>query len=325
MKAVWRRSLALLLTALSVAPAGWAQGAYPNRPVKVIVGYVPGGGPDVAARILAKPLTEILKQPFVVENRPGAGATTATAFVAKSAPDGYTLLLGETGQLVIAPFIYKQVGYDPEKDLTPISLFRHAPLLLVANPKFPAKTIQELIREAKANPGKFDVGSSGIGSLHHIAIEAFKAGAGVDIKHVPYKGSGQSLTAAIAGEVPLLVTSLTAALPQINAGKLNLLAVTTAERIPPFPNVPSISEFVKDYDFASESGLLGPAGLPQDVVARLSAGVKQAVSGSDMREEAKNSQTILNFSTPEEYAENIRRNLRRYERAIKAGKITSAD
>ena len=313
------RHLALAATALMAIATGASGQDYPSKPVKIIVGYVPGGGPDFVARTFGQRLSEILGQPFVVENKPGAGGTTATALVAKAPADGYTLLLGETGQLVIAPYVYKNLAYDTVKDFTAVSMVASGPLILVANASI--KTPQDLIREAKAKPGKIDYGSSGIGTIHHIAMEVFKADAGLDMTHIPYKGSGQSITSALAGEVPVLVTSMTAAAPHISAGKLNLVAVTSGARHPGYLDVPSLSEIVKDYDYSSEMGLLAPAGLPPSVLARLSRAIKQAAESPDLLEAFKKTSTIVKYTTPEEYAENLRRNLKKYERAVRVAKV----
>lgn len=314
--------LALTATAMMAIASGLFAQEYPSKPVKIIVGYVPGGGPDFVARSLGQKLTEILGQPFVVENRPGAGATTATAQVARMPADGYTLLLGETGQLVIAPFIYKNLAYDPVKDFTPISLVgTSSGMLLVSNPRSSIKTIQDLVREAKANPGKIDYGSSGIGSIHHIAMEVFKADAGLDIMHIPYKGSGQSVASILAGDVPLLFTSVPAAGSHIRAGTLSLLAVSAPNRMSAYPDIPSLSEIVKDYDYLSEMGLLAPAGLPAEVLAKLSKAIKLAAESPDLLEAFKKNHYILKYTTPAEYAENIRRNLKKYERAVRIAKV----
>lgn len=314
--------LALTATAMMAIATGLFAQEYPSKPVKIIVGYVPGGGPDFVARSLGQKLTEILGQPFVVENRPGAGATTATAQVARMPADGYTLLLGETGQLVIAPFIYKNLAYDPVKDFTPISLVgTSSGMLLVSNPRSSIKTIQDLVREAKANPGKIDYGSSGIGSIHHIAMEVFKADAGLDIMHIPYKGSGQSVASILAGDVPLLFTSVPAAGSHIRAGTLSLLAVSAPNRMSAYPDIPSLSEIVKDYDYLSEMGLLAPAGLPAEVLAKLSKAIKLAAESPDLLEAFKKNHYILKYTTPAEYAENIRRNLKKYERAVRIAKV----
>ena len=316
------KQLALAAATMLAFVAGALAQEYPTKPVKIIVGYVPGGGPDFVARSLGQKLTEILGQPFVVENRPGAGATTATAQVARMPADGYTLLLGETGQLVIAPFMYKNLAYDPVKDFTPISLVgTSSGMLLVSNPRSSIKTIQDLVREAKANPGKIDYGSSGIGSIHHIAMEVFKADAGLDIMHIPYKGSGQSVASILAGDVPLLFTSVPAAGSHIRAGTLSLLAVSAPNRMSAYPDIPSLSEIVKDYDYLSEMGLLAPAGLPAEVLAKLSKAIKLAAESPDLLEAFKKNHYILKYTTPAEYAENIRRNLKKYERAVRIAKV----
>ncbi len=309
--------------ALLVAPGAFAQQDYPNKPVKIIVGYPPGGGPDFAARTLGKKLTEILGQPFIVENRPGAGGTTATAYVAKMPADGYTLLLGTIGELVIAPYIYKNLQYNTAKDFTPISIIYSTPLLLVSNSSKlpPIRNIQDLIREAKARPGKIDVGTSGIGSIHHLTMEMFKYSAGLDMMHIPYKGSGQSITAILAGDVPILFTAVTGAGPHIATGKLNLLAVTSANRLPDYPDVPALSEILKDFDYTVDNGLLAPAGLPPEVLSKLSRAIKQAMESPDLVEAFRKNSSIARYTTPEEYAESIRRDLKKYERAVKFAKI----
>jgi tripartite-type tricarboxylate transporter receptor subunit TctC len=320
------KQLALAAATMVAFVTGALAQEYPGKPVKIIVGYVPGGGPDFVARSLGQKLTEILGQPFVVENRPGAGATTATAQVAKMPADGYTLLLGETGQLVIAPSIYKKLAYDPVKDFTPISLVgTSSGMLLVSNSKSSIKTIHDLLREAKANPGKVDYGSSGIGTIHHIAMEVFKTDAGLNVTHIPYKGSGQSITSVLAGEVPLLITSVPAAASHIQAGNLNLLAVSSPNRMAAYPDTPSLSEIVKDYDYLSEMGLLAPAGLPADVLAKLSKAIKQAAESQDLLDAFKKNHYILKYTTPAEYAENIQRNLKKYERAVRIAKVPVND
>jgi len=315
-----RRALALAFASLALAPCAFAQD-YPNRPVKVIVGYVAGGGPDVIARALSQKLGEILGQPFVVENRPGAGATLATAQVARSVADGYTLMVGETGQLVIAPYTYKSLPYSTLKDLTPIAQIVSEPVLLVSNPKSGIRNLQDLIREAKNNPGKLSYGSSGIGTIHHISAEAFKAGLGLDMQHVPYKGSGQSVPGILAGDVPVLTSGYGGVIPHIRSGALNLLAVTTPTRLPSLPETPSLSEVVKGYDFPSETGLLAPAGLPPAVVNKLAAAVKQAMESPEVVAKFKSTAITLTYKSPSEYAEHLKTTLKKYETATAQAKI----
>ena len=311
----------LAFACLGFAAASHAQD-YPNRPVKLLVGYVPGGGPDMVARALAQKLTEILGQPFVVENKPGAGGTLATGVAAKSAADGYTLLVGETGQLVIAPNIYKNISYKTLKDFVPVALVSSEPLLLVSSNKSGIKTLQDLVQQAKAQPGIISYGSSGIGTIHHMAGEVLKSGFGLDLMHVPYKGSGQSVPAILSGDVPILVSSFAGAGSHIRAGTLNLLAVTTAGRLPSMPNVPAVSEMIKGYEFPSEVGILAPAGLPSAVLNKLSAAIKLACDSPDFAAKFKETSTIVTYKTPAEYTQNLKTNLKKYADAAKLAGIS---
>ena len=310
----------LVVASLVLAASSHAQD-YPNRPVKLLVGYVPGGGPDMVARALAQKLSEILGQPFVVENKPGAGGTLATGIAAKSLADGYTLLVGETGQLVIAPYVYKNLSYKTLKDFSPVALVSSEPLLLVSSNKSGIKTVQDLVQQGRAHPGTLSYGSSGVGTIHHIAGEVFKSGLGLDLMHIPYKGSGQSVPAVLSGDVPVLVSSFAGAGSHIRAGTLNLLAVTTAGRIPSMPNVPAVSEIIKGYEFPSEVGILAPAGLPLAVLNKLSAAIKLACDSPDFLAKFKETSTILTYKSPAEYAENLKTNLQKYADAAKLSKV----
>lgn len=313
-------ALALGLAATSGARAQAAGDNYPVRPVKLIVGYVPGGSPDTVARIVSQRLGQILGQPVVVENRAGAGGTLATAQVAKAPADGYTLLLGETGQLVIAPWITKNLSYDVIRDFTPVGMVGTTPLVLVANAKTGIRTLQDLVREARAKPGTLNYGSSGNGTIHHIAGEVFKADAGIDLMHVPYKGSGQSVPAVISGDVQVLMTSLTTVLPFVQAGTVNLLGVTSAARYGDLPNVPAIGEVVKDYDYSSEMGILAPSGTPAPVINKLSQALREALNSAEVQKQFKLGSIVPLYTTPAGYTDNLRRNLRKYEQAVNIAK-----
>ena len=319
------KQIALLM--VSTLPFGLLAFAqeYPTRAVKIIVGNPAGGGPDTVARAFAQKLGELLGQPFVVDNRPGAGATTATGQVAKSPADGYTLLAGETGQLFVAPYVYKSLAYDTGKDFTPISMVATTAVIVVAHPKSGINSLQDLIREAKARPGKIDYGSSGIGSIHHISMATFIDDAGIDLVHVPYKGSGQSVSSILAGEIPILATAGAAGGSHIAAGKLIPLGVTTSYRLPGYPNVPPIGEVVKGFDFASETGFLAPAGLPPQVLNKLANAIQQAAQMPDLVENLRKSGIVVKATTPAEYADNIRVNLKKYERAVKIAKIPTTE
>ncbi len=306
---------------LVAASLGVGAQEYPNKPVKITGGYVAGGGSDMIARALSLRLGEILGQPFVVENKPGAGGVMATAQLAKMPADGYNLLLGETGQLVIAPHLHKSLPYDTLKDFTPIALITTDPMLLVAHPKAKLATVQDLIREAKSRPGRIDYASSGVGAIHHIAEEAFKAKAGLHITHIPYKGSGQSIPAALSGEVPLLATTVTAAQPHLRSGALIPLAVTSSRRVPILPQVPALGELVPDYEYSSEVGILAPAGLPPAITAKLAAAIKKAVESPEFVAQFKGTSVSVTYGGPAEYAENLRRNLKKYEHAVQGANI----
>ena len=311
----------IVLAALPIAATSALGQDYPNRPVKVIVGYAAGGAPDSAARVLNQKLTQILGQSFVSENKPGASGTLATAYVATSPPDGYTLLLGDSA-LVIVPHIIKGLPYDTIKDLTPVSRFYlSGGILIVSNAKTSIKTLEDLIREAKANPGKLSYGSSGFGSIHHIFMEVFKASTGVNIVHIPYKGTGQSTPAILSGEIPVLLSAMPSMWPHLKTGKINLLAVGSNVRLVSHPDVPSLSEFIKDFDFATDFGILGPAGLAPEVLTRLSGAIKQATESPDFIDKFKESGATIEFASPGEYADSIRRKLRIYEQAIKRANI----
>jgi tripartite-type tricarboxylate transporter receptor subunit TctC len=294
---------------------------YPNRTVRILVGYVAGGSPDFVARALAQKLTDLLNQPFVVENKPGGGGVTATAQIVKLPADGYTLLMGDTSQLGIAPYIFKSLPYDTLKDLTPIAGLTSEPLMLVSSAKSNIKSLSELVQLVKTNPGKINYGSSGVGSIHHIAMESFKADAGLDMVHIPYKGSGQSVPAILAGDVPILVTAYTASAPHIKAGTLNLLAVTSGKRWSRFPDIPSVAEVVKDFDFSAETGVLAPAGLPPAITNKLAQAIKQASESSDFLSKFKETGFSIGYMNPAEYTEQVKKNLRKYERAVSLAKI----
>ena len=321
----WMRSALLgLAIAGGLISSAIAQ-SYPNRPVKVIVGYVPGAtGPDFSARVISEKLTQLLGQSFIVENKPGAGGTLATAFVAAAPADGYTLLLGETGQLEIAPYLYKSLPYKTLRDLTPISMLTDgAGIVLVSNAKTTSiRSIPDLIREAKANPGKLNYGSAGIGSIHHLVMETFKDGVGADIAHIPYKGGGQALPAFLGGEVSILVAALQTVWPHVRAGTVHLLAVSGPKRLGVIPDVPSLSEFIKGYGLESQLGVLGPAGMPPEIVNTLSNAIKAALESPDVREKLSAGGTrTIRWSTGKEYGEVIGDNLKKYEQAVRLANI----
>jgi tripartite-type tricarboxylate transporter receptor subunit TctC len=324
MRAIARFCFCALLTPLFAATGAGAQG-YPNKPIKLIVGYVPGAtGPDFSARTVAPKLSQILGQPVVVENKPGAGGTIATAMVINSPADGYTLLLGETGQLEIAPYVYKDLPYKTLSDLTPIGMMTDgAGIVLVANTKTTnIRSIPDLIRQAKEKPGKLSYGSAGIGTIHHLVMEAFKDGVGIDVTHVPYKGGGQALPAFLAGDVQILVAAYQTVAQHVQAGSAVVLGASGGKRLPALPNVPTLGEYVKDYSMESQLGILGPPNMPPEVVQKLSQALKSALESPDVREKLSAGGTRpIRWTSPEDYKEIIRKNLQSFERAVRLANV----
>ncbi len=279
---------------------------YPSKPIKIVVGYVPGGSPDFIARTLAQRMSELTKEPVLVDNKPGAGGSTAATFVGKSNPDGYTLFLGDTSHL----------SESLLKDLLPVSSITSEPLLLVSSTKSSIKSIQDLIQEAKAHPGEINYGSSGIGSIQHIAMEAFNAEAGLRIIHVPYKGSGQSVPAILAGDVPILMTSYTATASHIKTGQLTLIAVSSAKRFAKFPAVPSLSELIKDYDYTSETGIMTTSGVSAMVHQKLISIIKRVSEDAQFISKFKDTALSINFVPYPEFSEELKKGLKKYQRSM---------
>jgi tripartite-type tricarboxylate transporter receptor subunit TctC len=306
---------ALLLWALAAASVAQE---FPNRPIKVIVPYAAGGLPDTMTRIVGVRIGEQLRQQIVVENRGGAGGITGTEAVAKAAPDGYTLLVADVGQVAINPHIFSKLPYDAERDLAPVTLLGTTGLFLCVHPSVPASSFKELIAYIRGNPGHVNYGSSGAGSIHHLASEALKVALGLSIVHVPFKGMGQAVPALLGGQVTLLYSALPAIEPHVKAGKVKLLAVSTAKRSMQAPDVPTVAELgVPGYDFAPEIGLLAPGGTPAPVIQKLAMEFARAV---------KHPETVKRFgqlgidavgSTPAEYAGMIRAASRRYAEVVR--------
>ena len=281
--AVTSCAAALVLTALLPSASTHAQD-YPDRPVKVIVPTPPGGPVDVIARIAANSLQTALGKAFVVENRAGAGNTIGSKDAAEAAPDGYTLLYSSASGLVIAPLLHPDAGYDPLKSFDPIALVGESSNILVVNPSVPAQTVPELVAYAKANPGKVNFSSGGIGVLPHLIGEMFKARARVDIVHVPYKGGGPSINDVVAGNVQMTFEGTSVLLPLIQAGRLRALAVTTAKRIPQLPDVPTMVESgFPNFVSTSWTGFLAPAHTPAPIIAKLNATINASLKTEELK------------------------------------------
>ncbi len=306
-----------LLFFLLAASATYGQN-YPNRPIKVVVPYAAGGLPDTIARLIGVKIGESLGQQMVVENRGGAGGIVGTAEVAKSPPDGYTLLVADVGQIAINPHLFSKLPYDPLKDLAPVSLVGTSALYLVAHASVRANDFRELVALARAEPGKLNYGSSGTGSIHHLATEALKAALGLDMVHVPYKGTGQSVPALLGGQVALLYAALPSIESHVKAGKVKIFAVSTSQRSPQTPDVPTVAEMgVPGYEFVAEIGVLAPAGTPADIIGLLSREISKAAKQADLAQRFVQLGIETVGSTPEAYAAINRADYEKFARVVK--------
>jgi len=300
-------------SAQTPSPAG-----YPSRPLRLIVPFAPGGGNDILARILATQLAAGLGQQTVVDNRPGAAGITATEIVAKASPDGYTLLLGFMGPLAISP-AFTPLPYDPVGDFASLDLLATSYHILVVNPSLPARSVKELIDLARSQPGKLNYASSGLGANLHLMTELFKAVAGVDIVHIPYKGSGPAANAVLAGEAQMLFGSITSSLPYVRANRLAALAVTSPARSPLAPEVPTLTESgVSGVDVPSWYTLLAPARTQRDATDRLRAELGRIASAADFREQVGRQAIEVRMLAPDEYAGFLRAEIEKWGKVVRS-------
>lgn len=309
-----RRAL-LVLAALSLAlPAVPALAeTYPSKPVKLIVPYPAGGTTDIIARLIATQLSEKFGQPFVVDNRAGASGAIGASAVAKSAPDGYTLLMGTANTHGINSALQKSLPYDALKDFAPVTVVASTPNVIVVNPAFPAKTLPELIALAKAEPGKLNYGSTSSGGSPHMSAELLKMMTGINITHVPYKGAAPMLTDLAGGHIPIGFDNLPSAMPFIESGKLRALAVTTAKRWPGAPNIPTVAETVPGYEVSGWFGILAPAGTPPAIVDQLQKAVAEAVAKPEVRKQLDTVGAEPVANTPQAFAKQIEADVARWK------------
>ena len=292
--------------------------AYPNRTITLVVPFPPGGSTSIVGRLIADKMSELLGQSIVVDNRGGAGGTVGTKAVTKSDPDGYTLLLGYTGTLAIAPSLYRNAGYDPRKDFAPIGLIGHAPSSLVVHPSFPAKTVAELVAYAKANPGKINFGSAGIGTVGHITGEYFAQATGIQIVHIPYKGTGPAMSDLLGGHIPMSFSPIATTAANVKAGLLRALAVTSLRRNKLLPDVPTMIEAgVSGFDATLAYGLVAPAGTPPAVIDRLNKALRDALASGDVKKQLEFDGTEITSSTPEQYADFIDKDEKKWSELVK--------
>lgn len=308
-------------TALALPAAKAQPQSYPDRPIKLVVPFAPGGATDILGRLLATSLGERLGQPVVVENRPGAGATLGADHVAKAKPDGYTLLMGAVHH-TIATSVYRRLGYDFQKDLAPITVVAVVPNVLVVNPQVPAKTVQELLAQARAQPGKLAYGSNGAGTGQHLIGAQFESMGGVELLHVPYKGSGPLTTDLLGGQIAMSFDTVTPVLPHIKVGKLRALAVTTARRSVALPDVPTLDEAgLKGFDMGTWFGVLAPAATPREVLARLGADMNRIIESPQFRRKMEEIGAEPIGGSPEQMARQIRDDTDRFARLVKDAKV----
>jgi tripartite-type tricarboxylate transporter receptor subunit TctC len=306
------RSGAILVLLLVLAGAAAAQG-YPNRPIRIVAPSTPGDAPDVIARMVADKLSVALGTQVIVDNRPGAGGVVGSEFVAKAAPDGYTLIMGNAGSHGINAAVYAKLPYDIQRDFAPVSQVAVAPNIFVVNPGIPATTIAEFIAYAKARPGQLGYASGGNGSSSHMSMELFKSMTGVDLIHVPYKGSSPALTDVVAGQDAVMSVNMPPAVPLVKAGKLRALAVTTSTRSPLMPEVPTIAESgLPGYETVAWFGVLAPAGTPKEIIDRLSAEIARIARSPEMRERLTSLGAEPVGSTPEQFAAIIARDIAKW-------------
>jgi tripartite-type tricarboxylate transporter receptor subunit TctC len=312
---------AFALAALCAMGTSWAQ-QYPSRPLRIVDGFPPGGAADYLARVVAPKLTTSFGRQVVVENRPGAGGNVGADYVAKSAPDGYTLFMGLTTALAPAQTLYPKLAYNVATDFAPIGRVAYGMNVLVAHPSLPVRSVKELVALAKARPGELNYGSGGVGAGTHLSGELFASIAGINLQHIAYKGGPPAVTALISGECELAFMSVTAGLPQINAKRVRPLAVTGAKRDPTLPNVPTIAESgYPAYDVTSTFGLYAPAGTPREIISLLNAEARKAIAMPDVVERFASQGFIASYSTPEELGAILAAEIEKWTKALKAAGI----
>lgn len=313
----------VLLALLMWLPLAAAAQTYPSRPVRVVVPFPPGSTPDIVGRSVAERLRAALGQPFVVENRTGAGGNIGTEAVAKAAPDGYTLLVSINGPVAVNKYLYKNLGYDPDKELQPISLLASAPQMLVVKQALPVQDFKSFVVEARANPGRWSYGSAGSGSASHLTMELLKADARIFMVHIPYRGFPPAVTDLLAGNIEAMFAIIPAVLPQVRAGRMKALAVTALKRNALAPEVPSVAELgYPQLESLAWMGLLAPAGTPKEIIDRLSAETIKGMHGAETKEMLAKQGFDVVAGSPEEFSRWIRAESAKWSKVIRASGAT---
>jgi tripartite-type tricarboxylate transporter receptor subunit TctC len=316
------KRLLATLAALAIPLAGWAQGTWPDRPVKLIVPFAPGGVTDTSGRVIAEGLSRRLGQQVVVENKPGASGNIGTQSVAIAAPDGYTLVLAFDGTMVINPHVFANIPFDTLKDFASVGKIGDATLILVSHPSFPGKTLKEVIDISKKDPKGVSYGTSGIGGTPHIAGELLNMKTGAKLVHVPYKGGGQAMSDALGGNIPLVYTAVAGAIKHVEAGKLHPIAVSSRTRSPSLPNTPTFIEAgVADFESSSWVGILAPAKTPRPVIDRLNKELNALLTSPEVIERLAKLGIVATPGTPEQFGEQMKADLAKYGPVVKAAGI----
>jgi tripartite-type tricarboxylate transporter receptor subunit TctC len=325
MRGVLTLALGMVL-GLVAATVSAQNSGYPNRPIKMLVGFAAGGGTDVAARIVAAPMSKILGQSILVENHTGASGLIAAQDVAKSDPDGYTLMMGSQTTYAVAPALYRKVTVDPAKDFAGVALTGASPLVLVVNPSFAAHSVKDVIAMAKANPGKINFGTGGLGTTPHMTAEMFEHDAGIKMVHVPYRGEAGAIDDLLAGQIPLMFANLSAVMGNIKAGTLRALAVTSAERSPSAPDIPTVAETALP-GFKAETwfGIVAPAGTPHDILVKLNAAARQAITLPETKRRFADLGMTTGTSSPEELDAYIKSEIAKWSQVIKEANVQPMD
>ena len=315
--------LALACTAVVAQTAAPAPAAYPAKPIRLIVPFPPGGGTDILSRLVANKLTEVSKWTVIPDNRAGAGGTIGIAEAVRAAPTGYEMVMGQKDNLVVAPWLYKNLSYDPTKDLVAVAHVAYTPVVIVTSTTSRFKTLADVVAAAKAAPDTITYGSPGNGTTIHLAGEIFNTAAGIKLRHVPYKGSNPAMMDVLAGNVDLMVSSLPSAISQIKAGKLRTLAVTSARRSTSLPDVPTVAELgYKDFDVSTWYGLFMPAGAPKEVVARANAEVNKLLASPDMKAAINTQGAEVQSMTPEQFSSLLKTDYAKWKGIVQASGAT---
>ncbi len=318
------RAVLLLGALAAAAPARGAAADYPAKPIRLISPFAPGGGATLVARVLEQELTAAWGQPVIVDNRPGAGGAIGTEIAARALPDGYTLVMATASTVVIRPLMEK-TPFDPVKDFVPIAHVTTVPLILVVHPSVPAKSVKELAALARVPGARVNFASSGEGTISHLAAELFKGSTGASLAHIPYRGGGQAIIDLIAGHVQTGFVNILEALPQVRAGRLRALGVTSASRSPAVPDVPTIAEAgVPGYEVIQWSGVLGPAGMPQPIVAKLNAEIERILARPQVRERFANDGAQPGGGPAEQFGAFIRSEIAKWKKVIRAAGIKTS-